>query len=422
MQFKFLVLLLFVFVANPHISLAANCTVSTLTPAINQAGWDKLFFGPTTNPLPKSCDSEASVHSNSCAKNFAWVQYTWIRAYMSMAATYGNTKYLDRAKTVIDFIFSRQSSAGGWGAPLDQPQYFLDSAMTTHGIAYFIYVVYSDPRFVKYRSIADQYLPKIEEVIHHFDSEWAETTGFPGIGFYLYASCGKNKRNLCGKSSLLMYNQGATMSKAQLLIDRIYRLKGKPSNPKYLHRASKSAEYFKRFAKNTGGSYQWNYGGARTDSDDKSEDIGHGHLDLSLITWAAKYGIGGLTNKDMQLLASTLRKNVLNGEAGPKDVSMHVNGSGQPANNADRAIIGYDWIELADYDAALFDKIITIFNDKMTKSVSGNPNAALGWAEVLRKKSCVDLINYYVPVVPLSTGILTNKIGKKIMSKPKQQQ
>jgi hypothetical protein len=153
-----------------------------------------------------------------------------------------------------------------------------------------------------------------------------------------------------------------------------------------LHKADSAAAYFKSFVRLNGTSYLWDYGGARTNTG--MEDTSHGHLDLSLVVWAKNFGLGGLTNSDMTTLAGTLQK-VFNGAAGPNDVSTQVDGSGLPSSNWDRVSVGYDWIELADWDPTLFDKTVTVFNTYMS-----NPTASrfyLGWAEIQRKKACVGL-------------------------------
>jgi hypothetical protein len=71
------------------------------------------------------------------------------------------------------------------------------------------------------------------------------------------------------------------------------------------------------------------------------------------------------------------------------DVSMAVDGSGVPSGNYDRVSVGYDWIDLADYDATLFDKTVKVFNTYMANQ--GGARFFLGWAEILRKKSCTAL-------------------------------
>jgi hypothetical protein len=106
------------------------------------------------------------------------------------------------------------------------------------------------------------------------------------------------------------------------------------------------------------------------------------------LLWAKNFGIGGLTNADMTLLVGTM-KHVLNGQAGPGDVSHNVDGTGLPGDNYLRVSLGYDWIDLVDYDATLLDKTITMFNTYLQ-----NPTSArfyLGWAEIQRKKSGVSL-------------------------------
>jgi hypothetical protein len=357
---------------NPE-SCAASA--STVAPAIaTQAAWDAKFDARYGAKLPDLAGG---------AEAFAWQGHYWLRAYVSMAKTYGDTKYLDRAVKTIDYWFDHIEGPQGWGASINPAQMMLDTGVIGQAVALFAYEVWSDPRFAAYRPKADEYLAKLEPVLHTYDPQWIDGAPYPGApGFYRYATCG----GVCSAASLVMYNQGAVMAGGLLLIDRVHRLKGEAPDPGYVQKAGAVTAYFKTFARVEGAGYVWDYGGARSGTG--VEDTSHGHLDLSLLTWAEKFGIGGLTDGDMENLTGTLRK-ILNGAAGPNDVSTRVNGTGTPASDWDRVSVGYDWIELTDRDPALLDKTIAVFNSRLS-----NPTSArlfLGWAEIQRKKACVSL-------------------------------
>lgn len=339
-----------------------------------QAAWDAKFNAQYRGELPALSGD---------ANNYAWHGHYWLRAYVSMAKTYGDTRYLDHAVQTIDFWFAHSDTPQGWGKALDPANRMLATGMIAQVIMLFSYVAWDDPRFIAYRAKADSYLAQLEPMLQTYDVQWIDNAPYPGSpGFYRYATCG----GLCDAGSLLMYNQGAAMAKTLLLIDRVKRLKGETPAPGYLYKAHAAAAYFKTFVSLNGDAYAWRYGGARTNTG--MEDTNHAHIDLSLLIWARNAGIGGLTDTDMQHLAATMQK-VLNGAAGPNDVSWGVDGGGLPANNWDRVSVGYDWIELADYDPSLFDKTVRVFNTYMA-----NPEGSrffLGWAEILRKRSCVRL-------------------------------
>lgn len=353
---------------------APLCSTFATTPSIaTQSQWDAKFnqrFGAEGPALTPG------------AETFAWQGYYWVRAYVSMAKTYGSTKYLDLAVKMINYWFANQESNMGWGATLADPQMMLDTGVIAQAVMIFSYQVWSDSRFLAYRSYADTYIAKLEPILRAYDSRWVDHTPYPGSpGFYVYASCG----GLCSPASLMMYNQGAAFVKALLLLDRTKRLKGQIPDSKYLEKSVAATAYFKTFAKLVGNAYEWDYGGARQQT---MEDTSHGHLDLSLLITSYKLGLGGLTMTDMNRLVGTFQK-VLNGDAGSGDVSLHVNGAGLPNGNITRVTIGYDWIDLADFEPALLDKTTTVFNKFIQEPSSARE--FLGWAEIQRKRRCINL-------------------------------
>jgi len=355
---------------------APVCTPGMIAPVIGtQAAWDQKYNAQYGSSLPNMRDSG----------EFAWHGHYWVRAYVSMAKTYGSTKYLDTAVRMIDQWINRIEGPKGWSTGKDPSQMSLETAMISDAITLFAYEVWKDQRFGAYRSKADGYIARVEPILNSYNNQWAENLiDFAGSpSFYLYASCG----GVCGRKALMYYNQGAVLAKGFLLIDRVKRLKGQTPDPAYLNKAAKAAAYFKTFAKLNGTAYVWNYEGARTDRSTTVEDTNHAHLDLSLLVWAKAYSLGGFNDTDMNRLAATMHK-VLNGQAGPNDVSNQVNGAGW-ASTWDRSAVGYDWIDLVDYDATLLDKTIKVFNTHIA-----NPNGSrfyLGWAEIQRKRSCVSL-------------------------------
>lgn len=351
-----------------------SCGASYVTPAIaTQAQWDAKYNAQYGTSLP---------NTSGGAEDFAWQGHYWVRSYVSMAKTYGDTKYLDTATRMIDYWFAHTDSPQGWGSKLGASQMSLDTGVIAEAIMTYSYEVWKDSRFTAYRTKADSYIAKLEPILNSYNNQWVTNAPYAGSpSFYVYASCG----GVCSSASLMMYNQGTVLAKPLMLIDRVKRMKGQTPDAGYLNKADKVAAYFKTFARLNNNAYDWDYGGARGSG---IEDTSHAHLDLSHLVWAKQFGLGGLTNTDMTRLANTMQK-VLNGAAGPNDVSHAVNGTGLAGDNYLRVSVGYDWIDLVDYDATLLDKTIKVFNTFMP-----NPSSArfyLGWAEIQRKKHCVSL-------------------------------
>jgi len=376
----------------PQYAEAATCPVSSVTPAIgNQAAWDSKFSARYGTGGVPDLSSGAETPAQR-AEKFSWQGHYWVRAYVSMAKTYGDTKYLDKAVSSIDNWFAYQETSQGWGASINPSQMFLDTGVIAQAITVFSYEVWNDSRFTAYRPKADSYIAKLEPILHTYDAQWANNvTAYNGSpSFYVYSTCGADGKSVCSAASLVMYNQGATMVKALLLIDRIKRLKGQTPDAGYLDKANKGAAYFKTFARLNGTAYVWDYGGARGSG---IEDTSHGHLDLSHLVWAYQFGLGGLTSTDMARLAGTAR--VILSSAGANDVSTRVDGTGLAGtNDYERVSIGYDWIDLVDYDQTLLDKVINVFNAHM--SAPSSARFFFGWAEILRKKNCVSLYDSVV--------------------------
>jgi|WetSurMetagenome_2_1015567.scaffolds.fasta_scaffold00310_15 hypothetical protein len=368
------------------ISFKVGAAVSVLTPNMSAAQWDANYLN--SNALLTTCNPAGTSGPTVCAEHFAWVQDNWVRSYISMALFTGDTKYLIKARDTIDFMLTKRSVDGGWGYEMGTAQYILDSAMISRCIALYVYVVNRDSRFINYRDYADGYLSIIEPIIHKFDYQWVDNTPLSsGSSFYRYATCPANPQALCGTTSLLMYNQGAAMASAMLLVDKTYRLKGLSPDPGYMDKVTKSVQYFLNFAQIFNQSYVWNYQGGRPDGTPTTEDLSHGHVDVMFLAWTN--GIGGMTFDKLELLSNTLGKKLMNGEAGPYDVSGKVDASLTVPTMNSKAIVGFDYIELSDYNPMLLDRIIYLFNTKIMNT-AGN-NAALGWAEILRKKALIEL-------------------------------
>ena len=153
-----------------------------------------------------------------------------------------------------------------------------------------------------------------------------------------------------------------------------------------------AAAYFKTFVRQRGDAYVWNYGGARPNTPSRYgvviEDTDHAHIDLSLVITAHQFGLGGLTDVDMHRLAGTVRV-VLNDGAGVNNVWKFIDGTVPAGGPWDRASVGYDWIELADYDPTLFEKTVKVFNQYL--SAEEGSRFYLGWAEIQRKRNCTEL-------------------------------
>ena len=359
-----------------------QATSNVVAKIATQAAWDAQWTAKYGATVP---------NLSGDGQTFAWQGYYDVRAYVSMAETFGDKKYLDRAVATIDYWFDHTDGGPrgqGWAYSYGQSQSMLDTGVIAQAIATFAYEVWKDSRFTAYRATASGYIAKLEPILHAYDAQWVSDAPYSGApSDWVYDTCGSGS-SLCSNASLVMYNQSATMAKSLLLISRIYQMKGLSPDPAYLTKAAAAAAYFKSFVTTNGSAYAWSYGGART-AGNGPEDISHGDLDLSLVNWAEHFGLGGLALADMKQLVGT-EDAIFNGGTSSDSVAFYVNGTGA-ANSYYTPAVGWSWIDVTDFDASgkLFDKTVTLFNSyPMTSNPSGY---FLGWAEILRKKQCVAL-------------------------------
>lgn len=348
----------------------------TVTPAIaTKQAWDSKFSsaGYSITKLPEVDGKKSGM---------AWHGSYWLRAYTSMAQTYGDTKYLDWAVRTIDYFFS-QSVNVGWIAEKGGGDTLLETGVIANSIAQFSNLVWRDVRFAAYRDKADAYNAKLVPILKSYDRQWVDNAPFPGApSFYVYM-CGEVP---CGKNSLLMYNQGAVMADAMLRVTDWQKLKGQAPDKDFINKADKAAAYFKTFATLTNGAYVWKYVGARNDKNANQdvEDINHGHIDVRLLINAYQHGLGGINAADLVSLGKTLTSFIGDGSVWYRvDGTGSINLGKQPLNAWDRVPIAMDWIDLAADNPNLFDKVVETFDKNKLHQENGS-RFFLGMAEILR--------------------------------------
>lgn len=295
-----------------------------------------------------------------------------------MAKTYGDTKYMDWSVRTIDSWFN-QSAQQGWVIPGNQAQTQLETGVIASAIAQFALLSWTDNRFAQYRTQADAYVTKLIPMLKYYDIGWIDGAPYAGSpSFWRYMNGGTPY----GAASLLMYNQGAIMAHAMLLITDIQKIKGQTPDAAFLDKANKAAAYFKTFAKNVSGAYVWNYSGSVINGE-PVEDNDHGHLDLRMLVAAKKHNIGGITDADIALLGGTLAKVI-----GSGGIAHFVDGTGATSDAWSKVAVAIDWIDLAENNPALLDKVVSAYNQNGMQNNLGS-RFFLGMAELQRVKAGV---------------------------------
>jgi len=323
---------------------------------------------------------------------FAWQGHYWVRAYVSMAETYKDASYLDRAVRLIDYMFFHRDDARAVRGQLNiqnspyvsAPQYYLNhrneaapgwsrlfgnqrrievvtDGQIVQSIMRFVELVQSKPEFGAFRAKAQEYVSKVEETVGIHDSSFVYERYKDVPGSYYYPrvdGTGLYTRDLA-------INHSATMGVGLLLLDKL-----KGGGTEYGNKAKAILDYWKAERREISDqAYDWNY--YLRDSGD--EDFNHGHIDLSFINMAYRFGL--VSSTEMEKLANTLTEKIYKGGG---SFSNYLDGS----SSSDSRTVGYDWIDLVQFDPLVLDIAKEAYAKDYSVPTWSRP--FLGWAEILR--------------------------------------
>lgn len=80
-----------------------SCLSTGLSQVNNKAQWDAAFDQMYGNADPMLDITDANEDGR-----LAWQASYWLRAHLSIAQTFGDSKYLDRAVRLIDFLLANR--------------------------------------------------------------------------------------------------------------------------------------------------------------------------------------------------------------------------------------------------------------------------------------------------------------------------
>lgn len=369
------------------ISIASDCRAIE-----SRSQWDEAFR--LAHPAQDPCLADPGEYPGDL---YAWHGHYWIRAYLSMADTYGDTKYLDKAVALIDrmlfyrddarhsrgeldpraspyesappsFLAHRDRAAPGWRRNWrgkDRVEVITDG-MITQAIMRFVVLVHDDPRFGRYRGMIRRYLPRVEETVSIWDPTFAyDRFAVPGSYWFPQTD---GTRGL--SSTEVPFNQSAAMATTLLLLDHV-----KGGVPEYRKKAMAVLDFWRRrrreVREGTNAAYDWNYYLRTREFGD--EDFTHSHIDLSFFVTAHRYGM--LTTDEMKRLATTFTEKIHKGNG---DVAGHIDGSG----SGDGYYAAFDWIDLARIDPRILSIAKAVYRKQYRAPSWSRP--FLGWAEILR--------------------------------------
>lgn len=325
---------------------------------------------------------------------FAWHGHYWIRSYVSMARSFGDRVYLDRAATLIDHILAHREdtrAARGEVDPREHPYYsapprylrhrdrappgwrrlwdgkdrvdLVTDGMIVQAILRFADLVLHCPSFSSYREKAQGYVREAEKTVRMWDETFAYgRAGVPG-SYWFPQTDGTPGISL----TEVPFNQSAVMAGALLLLDGIqggvteYRRKAEAVLVFWRNRRRETAD----------GGYVWRY--YLVNPEYGVEDLDHSQMDLSFLALADRFGL--LTEEEGKRLAATLTRTIYKGRG---RVASHVDGTGLGRGY----LVGIDWIDLARHDPG----VLAVAKETYAREerVPGWSRPFLGWAEILR--------------------------------------
>ncbi len=367
--------------------------------AENRSEWDTVFQATF-----KDADPMLGITDGNDGGKLAWQAHYWIRAYVSMAQTYGDSFYVEKAVKLIDFIFDhtdpariargelnlskqpyfsaplyflnhREQAAPGWRILAFGTEWriqTLDDGQITNAIMRFVDLVFSDIRFSAYRVKAQQYLEKVENIVNTHNDLFAydRFENMPGSYYY------PNVNGTGLYSGAIPFNQSATMAVSLLLLDKV-----KGGSFEHRRKAAAILEYFKKHLRlKANNAYDWDYNPQRPTSGDTKtgdEDFNHAHIDVGFIVLAYQQGLD-LDVEDMHRFANTLTKNVYRGDG---ELAWSIDGA-EIGSGKNYWPVGFDWIDLSEFDPQVLDIAKEVYRKHYAKPTWARP--FLGWAEILR--------------------------------------
>ncbi|MFI3245033.1 MAG: hypothetical protein R3Y10_00900 [Ferrimonas sp.] len=356
---------------NPNLSTKPlSTTVRTPTPLIhNQAQWDTQFaqLHPQQRPLL------ASTHGND-HKKFAWEGHYWLRAYLTMAQTYQDDKYLEYAIELIDHMFHYTDEARAARGELQLSQapyalapkaYLLNPTLAAPGWRQPYYngewriEVLSDGQILnaitrvadhllhhqnpRYQDHGRRYLAQAQTIIESHRSSYSNTKQAQIPGSYFYVNPHNAQTNDAGLfSNPVPHNHNLTMGVALIFIDKWHKTAHFRQQILELHQF-----FSKQLHMNDDGSCRWHYAWDK-DGNTKWEDANHGHLDVGFMVTAFNEGYVS-DSKTLQCLAKTLTQTLF---VPPGMLHYDVQGHGL-SSRWDQLASGYDWVQLIPFEPSI---------------------------------------------------------------------
>ncbi|GLS84592.1 hypothetical protein [Paraferrimonas haliotis] len=370
-------------------------------PVQSQADWDYEFNKqyPNTRPV-------MNITVGNDTGRFAWEAPIWLKAYVTMATTYQDTKYIDWAIELIDHMFNYTDEerekrgeinvAGdkywqapryytnnpgtpvpGWRRhfPRDGIDWRVEALTDGRALVGVMYVVdyIKENGLSQYDDKANEYMQKAKRIIDSHDSSYSETRQ-PGIaGSYYYP----NDTDKYGDDGLysrpLPFNHNFAMAFPQLVMDKW------SGESNYHTRVTNLWTFYAdKMEYQSNGTCTWRYQYHVSDPNTKTEDLNHGDLDIEFAVKAFREGITG--DEDlMQCITKSFTTVMYDGNGTYTDL---IDGKGGSASSEHNTNTGWNWVELHQFDPRVANDVLTTLDRHANKTTWFGEY--LAWANMLR--------------------------------------
>ncbi|GLP95280.1 hypothetical protein [Paraferrimonas sedimenticola] len=366
----------------------------------SQADWDAAFADlyPGARPYTTGTNGDDTG-------DFVWRGSIWIRAYLAMAETFNDYKYLDWAVELCDHMLyytdKRRQARGeinvltdGYGSA---PKYFLNNRgiaapgwrlpYVKDGYNWRIQVL-QDGRnlssimlvvdFIKSRGISGfdakiaGYLADAKEIIDSHDTDYSETKQPTVAGSFYYPHVGNDLVTDNGLYSRpLPQNHNLNMAHAMMLCS-----KWDGGATDYMPRVHKLYQFFEDTVEYSGKYARSRYQHHVSDPSTTYEDLNHGDTNIEFLLAYQQDG-GNPDNQLMTALANNLTEVMF---LNPR-YSEFVDGSGISSSD-EQVCAAWHWIHLQAWDDRVVDQAFTMMQD-VAPTLSWH-GTYLAWANLLR--------------------------------------
>ena len=334
---------------------------SAITHCISAGLFDRMIFTPrnaspvTTLPQWEQqytnagyvahhpCWVSAPTRATDYGESFAWVGSYWLETYLVLYNTTTNPVYLDRAVTLIDYMFANTDRArfdrgeitcsntnGILDAYLEAPKplryesdggapkqgepgegwrrvtgkgkgwelIVLTDGVTTSGIAKYSHYVLSRPALSNYHAGARAYLEHCAKIVRAHDTTWSATKNTNFASYYYLNQSSSNWGDRGKWSGPVAYNHAiaavTTMAICNTWIGK---------DPDFSEKINGTLAFWRKYTwKQPGGGLAWWYSWYANPRSAKSQDVGHAcNIEIPDLYWLSRLGypVSGEDFKDM---------------------------------------------------------------------------------------------------------------------------